>query len=53
MTEDQWEMLQDDIATAIDDSMDIDWTSTIGALAVVLMLRERGYQINPPGLAVA
>ena len=40
--------LEDDIAEAIGDSMDFDWNSTIGALAVVLMLRERGYQINPP-----
>ena len=47
-----WLDLRDDIAEAIGDSMDIGWTSTIGALAVVMMLRERGYQINPPGWEV-
>lgn len=43
-----WLDLQDDIAEAIMDSMDFEWNSTIGALAVVLMLRERGYGITPP-----
>ena len=48
MTEDQWEMLQDDIATAIDDSMDIDWTADVGARAVVGMLKAYGYEIKAP-----
>lgn len=47
-----WLDLQDDIEDAIMDSMDINWNSAIGALAVVMMLRERGYQINPPGWEV-
>lgn len=47
MTEDQWEMLQNDIATAIDDSMDIDWTADIGARAVVEMLKHWAWRIEP------
>ena len=48
MTDDQWEMLQIDIATAIDDSMDIDWNADIGARAVVEMLKAYGYEIKAP-----
>ena len=47
MTPDQWSTLQNDIATAIDDSMDIDWTADVGARAVVEMLRTYGYEIKP------
>jgi hypothetical protein len=47
MTPDQWEMLQNDIATAIDDSMDIDWNADNGARAVVDMLIQYGYEIKP------
>jgi hypothetical protein len=45
---DQWEMLQNDIATAIDDSMDIDWTAEFGARAVVEMLKAYGYEVKAP-----
>ena len=48
MTDDEWDDLRDEIATAIDDSMDIDWTADVGAQAVVDMLKAFGYQINPP-----
>jgi hypothetical protein len=48
MTPDQWSTLQDDIATAIDDSMDIDWTASFGAWAVIKMLRAYGYEIKAP-----
>jgi len=48
MTPDKWETLQDDIATAIDDSMDINWTAEWGARAVVEMLKAQGYEIKAP-----
>jgi hypothetical protein len=48
MTPDQWSTLQDDIATAIDDSMDMDWTAEWGARAVVEMLKAYGYEIKAP-----
>ena len=43
-----WLDLQDDIAEAIMDSMDIDWTADVGAQAVVDMLKASGYRISPP-----
>ena len=48
MTEDEWLDLENEIATAIDDSMDIDWTADVGARAIVDMLKAFGYQINLP-----
>jgi hypothetical protein len=36
-----WEGIEDEIADAIQDSMDIDWTSRIGARAVVRFMKER------------
>lgn len=37
-----WSDLEDDIADAISDSMDMDWTSRDGAKAVVAMLMKLG-----------
>lgn len=37
-----WSDLEDDIADAISDSMDMDWTSRDGARAVVAMLIKLG-----------
>ena len=48
MTDDEWDDLENEIATAIDDSMDIDWTADVGARAIVDMLKAFGYQINLP-----
>ena len=35
-------MLEDEIAEVLTDSMDADWTSRIGARAVMQLLREKG-----------
>ena len=37
-----WSDLEDDLADAISDSMDMDWTSRIGARAVVEFLKKLG-----------
>lgn len=39
-----WSDLEDDIADAISDSMDMDWTSRDGALAVVALLKKLAVQ---------
>ena len=49
MTEDEWLDLENEIATAIDDSMDIDWTADVGARSVVLMLKASDYRIRMLG----
>jgi hypothetical protein len=36
-----WDELEDLIAEAIDDSLDMDWTGRVGARAVVDMLKQR------------
>jgi hypothetical protein len=36
-----WDDLEDEIADAIDDSLDVDWTGRIGARAVIRFLKER------------
>ena len=48
MTPDDWTTLQDDIADALDESMDIDWTANVGARAVVEMIKAYGYEIKAP-----
>jgi len=40
-----WSDLEDDLADAISDSMDMDWTSRIGARAVVEFLKALGARI--------
>ena len=47
MTDEDWTVLEDDIADALDCSMDIDWTNARGARAVVQMLKEMGYVVRP------
>ena len=46
MNDDEWLDLENEIADAIGDSMDIDWTADVGARAVVDMLKAFGYQIE-------
>jgi len=41
-----WSDLEDDIADTISDSMDMDWTSRIGARAVVEFLKALGARIS-------
>jgi hypothetical protein len=40
MTEEEWFELEGEIAEAIADSMDIDWTADVGARAVVDLLKK-------------
>ena len=47
MSDDDWTVLEDDIADAIDCSMDIDWTASVGARAIVEMLKGMGYVVTP------
>lgn len=42
-----WSEYEDDIADAIDDSLDMDWTSRDGAKAVVRLLNELRYAPAP------
>jgi hypothetical protein len=48
VTDDDWTVLEDDIADAIDDSMDMDWNGRWGARAIIEMLRSQGYRIEMP-----
>jgi hypothetical protein len=45
----QWtdEELEDFLADAIDDSMDMDWTGTIGARSIMRALKAEGLHIVP------
>lgn len=47
MSDDDWTVLEDDIADALDCSMDINWTASVGARAIVEMLKGMGYVIRP------
>lgn len=40
-----WDDHEDDIADAIQDSIDMDWNSSIGARAVVAWLKKNGFKI--------
>lgn len=42
VSDQDYSCLEDDISDAIDDSLDLDWTSNLGAKAVMRVLRTRG-----------
>jgi hypothetical protein len=48
MSADDWAELKDDIAFAIDMSMEMDWTADVGAASIVEMLKTQGYRIEMP-----
>jgi hypothetical protein len=46
MSDEEWTVLEDDIADALTDSLEMDWTVDVGARAVIEMLRDYGYELR-------